>query len=232
MCVGGEVVCFRDWSACPRPASKRNGCLSAGALLPPSRAPPTHPLLHPGACHVLSGFPLGGARPYASTASASPRTSSRGGHHWDANVRVSTMRCMAWSCRCRVDCGASPSVLPRPFGVIGPARSRSRTSRPVEVEHPPTREVTDAGLDGADLARPASRWAAWNTDLWGCSRLSTSWYPTCGSTCTSSKLRAWAECARDAAHPLRSVTGAAMRLLLVLETCWGGGVHGWVRGQG
>jgi hypothetical protein len=32
-------------------------------------------------------------------------------------------------------------------------------------------------------------------------------YPACGSACTPSGLRVWAECARDAAHPLRSVTG-------------------------
>jgi hypothetical protein len=51
---------------------------------------------------------------------------------------------------------------------------------------------------------PAS--SASNTDLRkGCSAVRGG-YAACESSCTLSGLRAWAECARDAAHPLRSVT--------------------------
>jgi hypothetical protein len=47
-------------------------------------------------------------------------------------------------------------------------------------------------------------------------------YPACGSSCTPSGLRTWAECARVAAHPLRSVTGCRAMQLRALVLGWRG----------
>jgi hypothetical protein len=56
------------------------------------------------------------------------------------------------------------------------------------------------------------------------------------ASCIPSGLRAWAECAWDAAHPLCSVTGCrAMHLRSLVRRSllgWNGGCHSWLRGQG
>jgi hypothetical protein len=105
-------------------------------------------------------------------------------------------------------------------------------------------------VDGADPARPATRWAAfecrsggWTSRCGGvhASRTAvTRWfartgaasavrggYPACGSSCTPSGLWARAECARDVAHPLGPVTGcrdASSLPRASVETCWGEGL--------